>query len=109
MEISHSPRHASVTPVRPLVNADSIPVCHRSLTLLERYWVWLLAAIVIVQLLGFNGQWRVERDSALYLTTGRSLAEGHGYTYRGQPNHLIFPGLPYTIDALFRIFHTQST
>lgn len=107
MALSDSTQPASISRVRPLGNADSTPLCDYSLTLVERHWRWLLVGILLVQLLGFNGQWRVERDSALYLSTGRSLAEGRGYTYRGQPNHLIFPGLPYTIDAVFRMVQDQ--
>ncbi|HET6249257.1 MAG TPA: hypothetical protein VFE47_16295 [Tepidisphaeraceae bacterium] len=79
-----------------------------ALRLVDRYRYWLFAGIVLIFLAGFNGQWRVERDSALYLTIGRNLAEGHGATYRGLQNHLVFPGLPYLLDATFRTFHTES-
>ena len=64
--------------------------------------------VAVMYLLGFNGQWRIERDSALYLTVGRNLAEGRGYTYRDQQNHLIYPGLPLMLAGLDRLFHTSG-
>ena len=79
------------------------------MVLVDRYRYWLFAGLLLVYLAGFNGQWRVEpRQRALYLTIGRNLAEGHGAVYREQPNSLVFPGLPYLLDATFRIFHTES-
>lgn len=68
----------------------------------------LLAGVLALYLLGFNAQWRVERDSALYLSIGRNLAEGHGYSYHGMPHDLAFPGLPYLFAGTFRLFRTQS-
>jgi type VI protein secretion system component VasF len=54
----------------------------------------LLAVVILLYALGFNGQWRMEPDSALYLTIGRNLAEGRGYTYHGAHHHLAYPGPP---------------
>ncbi len=50
----------------------------------------------------------VERDSALYLTIGRNLALGRGYTFRGVQHHLAYPGLPLVFSGIFRIFHAQG-
>ncbi|MDB5304689.1 MAG: hypothetical protein JWM97_2238 [Phycisphaerales bacterium] len=74
----------------------------------DRNRYWLFASIVLLYVLGFNGQWRVERDSALYLSIGRNLAEGQGYTYHDQPHHLAFPGLPVFFAFTFKAFHTDS-
>jgi hypothetical protein len=68
---------------------------------------WIYAAILALYLLGFNGQWRVERDSALYLTIGRNLATGQGYTYQGKPQHLAFPGLPLLFAGAAKLLHTE--
>lgn len=68
----------------------------------NRVAVWLV--ILIVYLLGFNGQWRVESDSALYLSLGRNLAEGLGYTYQGMPHQLVHPGLPHVLAVCFALF-----
>ena len=64
----------------------------------------LLAALLVLYALGFNGQWRMEPDSALYLTIGRNLAEGRGYTYHGEHHHLAYPGLPWLFAANFKLF-----
>src|SRR5207249_1584403 len=64
----------------------------------------LLAALLVLYALGFNGQWRMEPDSALYLTIGRNLAEGRGYTYHGEHHHLAYPGLPWLFAASFKLF-----
>lgn len=70
----------------------------------DRNRCWLFAGLVLLYLAGFNGRWRPEPDSALYLAIGRNLAEGRGYTYHGQPHHLVFPGLPLLFAGVFRVF-----
>ncbi|HEX4124393.1 MAG TPA: hypothetical protein VHY37_06675 [Tepidisphaeraceae bacterium] len=70
---------------------------------------WLLfASLVPLLIFGFNGQWRLEPDSALYIAIGRNLAAGRGYTYHAMPQTLAFPGLPLLLAGLFTIFHTES-
>jgi len=39
-------------------------------------------------------------DSALYMTLGRNLAEGLGYTLDGSVNRLVYPGLPWVLACL---------
>ncbi|HEX4796195.1 MAG TPA: hypothetical protein VH370_20570 [Humisphaera sp.] len=85
----------SLLPQRAMAMADA----HRHL---------LFLAVGMLYLVSFNGQWRVERDSALYLSIGHNLAAGEGYTYQGQPHHLAFPGLPLLFAGLFRLFRTES-
>ena len=68
----------------------------------------LLAGLVLLYVIGFNGQWRMEPDSALYLTIGRNLAEGRGYSYHGVHHHLAYPGLPWLFAATFKIFGTAT-
>ncbi|HEY1685502.1 MAG TPA: glycosyltransferase family 39 protein, partial [Tepidisphaeraceae bacterium] len=65
---------------------------------------WLLALVIVFYLLAFTGKWQPESDSALYLSLGKSLATGNGYTELGQPNHLVYPGLPWMIAGTFKIF-----
>lgn len=74
----------------------------------DRRRLLLFGFLVLLYLAGFNGRWRLEPDSALYLNLGRSLAEGRGYTYHGVPHHLAFPGLPLLFAGVFRLFHTTS-
>jgi hypothetical protein len=68
----------------------------------RRRW-WLFGAIAVLYLAGFNGQWRVSPDSALYASLGRSLAEGQGYSYQGERHTWVEPGLPYIISFGFRL------
>jgi len=50
----------------------------------------------------------MEPDAALYLSIGRNLAEGRGFTYLGEPNHLAYPGWPWLIALTFKLFGTAS-
>lgn len=68
----------------------------------------IFGLLLIWYLVAFNGQWRMEPDSALYLSIGKNIAEGHGYTFRGVPDRLAYPGLPYVHAALFKCFGTQT-
>lgn len=68
----------------------------------------LFVAVLAVYLIAFNGQWRLDSDSALYLTIGRNLAEGRGFTYHGQPHTLAYPGMPWLFAGLFKVFGTDS-
>lgn len=64
----------------------------------------LFVGVVALYLVAFNGQWRLDADSALYLTIGRNLAEGHGYTYHGLRHTLAYPGMPWLFAGLFKVF-----
>src|SRR5689334_15538396 len=90
----------------PRIESGSLP--DQILGFVEAHRYWLFAAVFALYVLGFNGQWRIERDSALYLTIGRNLAEGQGYTYQGQRQQLAFPGLPLLFAATARLFHGNS-
>ncbi len=72
----------------------------------RRWWLW--GTVLVFYIAAFNGQWRVQSDSALYLSIGRNLAEGHGYTYLGQSNQLAYPGWPCVIAGVFKIFGSNS-
>ena len=92
---------ASTSP-SPLQQPIRLPA--RLLSFADRNHRAIFLAIALIYLLSFNGQWRVERDSALYLTIGRNLAEGQGYTYHGVPHRLAFPGLPVLFAGTFKLF-----
>ena len=98
-------------PAVPLAYATErrrAPACDRVLAWVDQHRYKLYAALAVLYLIGFNGQWRPEPDSALYLTIGRNIASGEGYTYHGQSHTLVFPGLPLLFAALFRVFGTDS-
>ena len=46
--------------------------------------------------------------TALYLSIGRNLVEGHGYTFHGKAHRLAYPGLPLVFGGLFKAFHTRG-
>jgi len=64
----------------------------------------LLAAIAVLYLLTLNNQWAIEPDSAVYLTLGRSLAEGRGLEFNGGPAGGIPPLLPVLIAGSRLLF-----
>jgi hypothetical protein len=95
-------------PVAKALDPWAMPLSDWVLSMADRHRRKLFAALVVIYLLGFNAQWRIEPDSALYLTVGRNLANGQGYTYNGRPQELVFPGLPLLFAGIFKLFHTQS-
>src|SRR5689334_3360797 len=84
-----SPRPAIPAPPPAAPATKSLP--EQILAFVDVRRRWLLIGVLALYLLGFNGQWRLEPDSALYLTIGRNLAEGRGYTYHGVSHHLAYP------------------
>ena len=65
----------------------------------------LLGILLAFYLVGFNGKWHMgSPDSGLYLSLGRNLATGKGYTYQGQPHDLVYPGLPWALELVYRTF-----
>jgi len=63
--------------------------------------VWFIALVVLcaVYALGVSNQWAISPDGALYLTLGRSLAEGRGMEFNGVQWWGIPPVLPVLIAA----------
>jgi hypothetical protein len=92
----------------PLPLAEPQRLSDKVLAIVDQYRDVLFLALFGMYLLGFNGQWRVERDSALYLTLARNWSQGLGYTYRGIPENLAYPGLPVMFAGVFKLLHTQS-
>lgn len=68
----------------------------------RRYWLWL--ALGLIYVIGFNGQWRAGPDSAIHVTTARSLAEGQGFSHPTGLEQAITPGLAYLTAATFQLF-----
>src|SRR5580658_9884577 len=59
------------------------PYCQWLIEFLDRYRMAIWVAIGAMYVLGFNGQWLLQPDSALYLCLARNLARGRGYTFGG--------------------------
>ncbi|HUX02167.1 MAG TPA: phospholipid carrier-dependent glycosyltransferase [Phycisphaerae bacterium] len=64
----------------------------------------LLAAIALLHLAAVNNHWAIEPDSGLYLSLGRSLAEGHGMEYNGAPSWGVPPLFPALIAGCRLVF-----
>jgi hypothetical protein len=84
------------------VDADAADVGWCRLLVRCRPLVWAFA--VLVHLACFNGLWRVGTDSALYRGVGESLAAGRGYTFAGEVNDQIYPGLPLLVAGSRLVF-----
>ncbi|HEX8916242.1 MAG TPA: hypothetical protein VF796_28085 [Humisphaera sp.] len=80
----------------------------RLLAWVDRYRYWVFGLLLAAYAAGFNGHWRLEPDSALYLTIGRNLVEGNGYTFLGKDHRLAYPGVPLLFAGLFKAFGTNS-
>jgi hypothetical protein len=80
------------------------PAADRILAWVDRHRRWIFTAIVVLYLAGFTGKWRVAPDSGLYMSLGRSLAEGEGFVYHGETHTRYEPGLPLVISASYRLF-----
>ena len=93
---------------RPAGLLSRAPSPSSVLALADRWRFGLWAFVALFYAGGFNGQWRMQPDAALYLSIGKNLATGHGFTYLGQPNRLAYPGWPLLISAVFRVFGTSS-
>lgn len=87
---------------------DSSPLSQHLLNRVDTHRRKLFIGVLALYVLSFNGQWRLDADSALYLTIGRNLAEGRGYTYHGQAHSLAYPGMPWVFAGLFKVFGTGS-
>jgi hypothetical protein len=70
----------------------------------DRHRGWLLLGVIVLYAASITGRWRVAPDTALYMSLGRSLAEGRGFTYHGVHHNWYEPGLPWVIGVSFRLF-----
>ena len=66
-----------------------------------RWFFFILVGLLIVA--GYNGQWRIGRDSSLYRSVARNLADGKGYTFRGERASETYPGLPLMLLAVEKV------
>jgi hypothetical protein len=81
-------------------SAEKEGVLHELAQSFVRHRRVLFIFTVACILLGFNGQWIVERDTAMYRGLGHTLATGQGYTFGEFASHVIYPGLPLILAGL---------
>jgi hypothetical protein len=92
-------------PRLPAVEAAAdLPVLRLAMRL--RWIYFILIAILLVA--GYNGQWRIGRDSALHRSVAQSISAGEGYKYRGERETHIYQGLPRLLAGVDAIFGPQD-
>lgn len=72
----------------------------------RRWWIWGL--ILLIYLAGFNGQWRVNPDTAMHAVVGRNLAEGRGYSHPLDHQQTINPGTAVLIAGTYGLFGSND-
>ncbi|HEV8607515.1 MAG TPA: hypothetical protein VGQ99_19425 [Tepidisphaeraceae bacterium] len=97
----------------PIADSQAAPAIADSPENLVQRWIvklrWPIFALVgFILIAGHNGYWRLGRDSSLYRAVADNLASGRGYTFRGQREHHIYPGLPYFLAGINKIFGHQD-
>lgn len=85
------------------VAGSSLLICRQAKPLRRRQLALAAGAVVAVYLAGLSGQWWPGNDSATYLSLGRSLATGQGYSFNGHTNTAFAPGLPAILAAFYRL------
>jgi len=70
----------------------------------RRYLIITGILVSLIFLIGVTNKWWPTPDSALYLSLGRSLAEGNGYYFNGSPCNIVTPGLPLILAGLRILF-----
>jgi hypothetical protein len=90
-------------PSTPPASAGASPA-EAFLNWTDRQRWWIFGGILLLYLAGFNGQWRIAPDTALYAIVGRNVAEGNGYTHPLGDQIALTPGLPWIIAGVFKAF-----
>ncbi len=71
-----------------------------NLPMTRRRMIFAWSAITLLYLAGVTWCWWPTPDSALYLSLGRSLAEGNGYVFNGEVSNTVTPGLPAALAGI---------
>ena len=74
----------------------------------DRHRFLLLGAVLLVQLAGINGQWRLGPDSCKHAVIGRNLAQGLEYGHLVCHAERVHPGLAYLIGWNLAVFGPEA-
>jgi len=69
----------------------------------RRWFLYLLAMLVVLYALLQNGRWTPGNDSEFYLVTARNLLAGRGYVFNGAPFGHYPPGWPLFLAGLMLV------
>ncbi len=67
----------------------------------DRLFPWVMLGTVLLQLAGLNAHWSFQRDSALYMSLARSLAETGRYVFNYSVHTYALPGLPAMLAPIY--------
>ena len=67
----------------------------------SRRFAAFLLIVVVLYAAGLNPYWRFQRDSALYMSLARSLAQTGRYAYENQPHVFVLPGFPAMLSLVY--------
>ena len=89
------------------------PITDAAADNLMLHWIvrlrWpIFVLLAIIQIAAFNGRWRIGRDGSLYRSVAHNLATGQGYTFRGQRETHVYPGLPRMLATVEKIFGEED-
>jgi hypothetical protein len=76
---------------------------NRVTRLITRYRKPLLAVVLLLYVVGFNGRWRVGLDSANYRGLAINLASGNGYAFGNWAPHQVYPGFPLMLAGVEKL------
>lgn len=67
-------------------------------------FLWLFVSLILLYVIGVNGFWRFQRDSALYIGLARNLAETGRLVFNGRAQPEALPGLPVLLSGVYIAF-----
>lgn len=67
----------------------------------RRWFLLLLVVVILLHVAGLSSNWRFQRDSALYMGLGRSLAHNGTYSFNGQAHVFALPGFPAMLALVY--------
>lgn len=112
--MSRRERHNPLeSPRSQIIDASRCPIMDPAADNLLLYWIVRLripifVLVAILQIAAFNGRWRIGRDGSLYRAVAHSLATGQGYTFRGERHTHAYPGLPWVLAGVEKLFGTED-
>ncbi|MGF1632392.1 MAG: ArnT family glycosyltransferase [Phycisphaerae bacterium] len=103
--VGHAPAAAAPSDASPAPALRAEHVARSGLIDLMARYPWVMFVVgVVVYALSFSGRWRPGLDSAIYRGVANSLATGQGYTFAGEPQGHIYPGLALLLAGLDVLF-----
>lgn len=109
MSVSGSAPNISTAPLLPrqssiIVEPDLSCADSWVARAIEKHRVALFILCGLIQLVSFNGQWRIGLDSSLYRGLADALVSGRGYHFGEFATNTAYPGLPVLLAGVQKAF-----